>query len=577
MIARNFGHAVRAVRTVRTLSAAQLVALVYQRVRPLSPAHAPSSLPSVRSGFRMVPPILKTGRISEDGSFQFLNRAKALRGGTIDWESPEMPLLWRYNLHYFEYALDPALAPARIGAIMDEWIERNRIGVQPAWAPYVVSVRAVNWIKRFDLTPELQTSERLAALYRHGLWLERNLERHLRANHYLKNGQALLLLGTFFEGDDARRWHRLGTRILSREVRAQFLPDGGHIERSPMYHAVALEDLLDAINVVTQLPATAQYAFVELLSTAARRALDFLAGITQPDGEIPLFNDAAFGIGPVPAELFAYGERVLGWRPWLWGRQAYGFPASGFYVMRDGTHMLTVDCGEMGPPYQPGHAHADTLSYELVLDARRVVVDSGVFEYAPTPERLALRGTKAHNTVTVDGADQSEVWGAFRLATRARPFGARVEADGTALRFAGAHDGYRRLGDGIVHRRTIEYAGSAWRFCDEIDGRGTHSVGSRIHLHPDLTARLEERGVSVYDGEGRTVMSVLLEDDASLTVETGWYYPRFGARLPNQCIALTRDGQLPMRLRYVLVPAIQLDDAPVAGFRGEDEPRVRTR
>ncbi len=100
--------------------------------------------------------------------------------------------------------------------------------------------------------------------------------------------------------------------------------------------------------------------------------------------------------------------------------------------MRHLNDMMVIDCGAIGPDYQPGHAHCDTLSYELAIDGRRVIVDSGVHDYEPTQHRAYARSTPAHNTVVIDGQEQSEMWGVFRVARRARPLPAyvRQETDG---------------------------------------------------------------------------------------------------------------------------------------------------
>ena len=81
--------------------------------------------------------------------------------------------------------------------------------------------------------------------------------------------------------------------------------------------------------------------------------------------------------------------------------------------------MALLDVAPVGPDYLPGHAHADTLSFELSLFGQRVLVNSGTSQYEAGPERSRQRGTAAHNTVIVDGHDSSEVWAGFRVARRA--------------------------------------------------------------------------------------------------------------------------------------------------------------
>ncbi|MBK6451783.1 MAG: heparinase II/III-family protein [Proteobacteria bacterium] len=116
-----------------------------------------------------------------------------------------------------------------------------------------------------------------------------------------------------------------------------------------------------------------------------------------------------------------------------------------------------LDCGPIGPDYQPGHAHCDTLSFELCVDGQRVVVDSGVHDYDVGPQRAYDRSTGAHNTVMVDGVEQSEIWG-FRVARRARPLFAELsEWSNGELRFQGSHDGYHRIRGRVRHEREFSF------------------------------------------------------------------------------------------------------------------------
>src|SRR6185295_1096925 len=109
-------------------------------------------------------------------------------------------------------------------------------------------------------------------------------------------------------------------------------------------------------------------------------------------------------------------------------------------------------CASVGPSYQPGHAHADTLSFELSLHGRRVLVNSGTSEYGTGPERQRQRSTAAHNTVVIDGQDSSEVWGGFRVARRAHCQWLATSRT-PAPSIEAVHDGYLRLPGRNTHRR----------------------------------------------------------------------------------------------------------------------------
>ena len=186
---------------------------------------------------------LESNPITSDYSFSFLNRQRAFDDGRIDWQLQDEPRLWRYNLHYFNYLLQAERSYAARDHLIDDWINQNPVGAENAWEPYTASLRIVNWVDYFLGTESQRPlkTEWLKSLYTQALWLERNLERHILANHYLKNSVALFFAGCFFEGQEAQRWLSVSRRLLQQEAHEQFLGDGGHYERSPMYHQINYE------------------------------------------------------------------------------------------------------------------------------------------------------------------------------------------------------------------------------------------------------------------------------------------------------------------------------------------------
>ncbi|MBX3303404.1 MAG: alginate lyase family protein [Nitrospira sp.] len=474
-----------------------------------------------------------------------------------------MPKLWRYNLHYFDYLHDPRRSHENKCFLIRDWVQHNPPGTEDAWEPYTVSLRIVNWIKFFllqnvtdsesggDQWPRLEWME---SLYQQASWLEQNIECHILANHYLKNGVALLFAGVYFEGVDADRWLQKGLQILRDELKEQFLADGGHFERSPMYHSICLVDYLDVLNLARKSRAVIPGALADEFRDKVTAALDFLNGICLPDGGIPLFNDSAFGIAPTPHQIFDYAEKMIGYKPPSQSCELVvnTLPSSGYYVCRKAADMIIIDDGPIGPDYQPGHAHCDTLSYELVLDGQRVVVDSGVFDYEPSQERAYARGTRAHNTVMVDGAEQSEIWGVFRVARRARPIKAHINKMGDeSVLFQGAHDGYRRLKGKPIHKRQISYDGHRnWVITDELEGAGIHHMESFVHIHPDFT--IVESGAHSFRIErcGNVIASVEALSTCRMEIDPGCYFPEFGLSQRNLVLAFSCSGELPLQLSY---------------------------
>ena len=167
-----------------------------------------------------------------------------------DWQRADLEKLWLYNLHYFDdlRARDAAGRRAEQRALLERWVRENPPGMGVGWEPYPCSLRIVNWIKWAlaggELGPALEQSLALQAEH-----LSRHVEHHLQGNHLLANAKGLAFAGLFFSGAAAQRWLAAAVALLERQLPEQILADGGHCERSPMYHALVLEDLLDLINL----------------------------------------------------------------------------------------------------------------------------------------------------------------------------------------------------------------------------------------------------------------------------------------------------------------------------------------
>ncbi|HMB93909.1 MAG TPA: alginate lyase family protein [Rhodothermales bacterium] len=471
-----------------------------------------------------------------EGQFTFLNRTKEL-GYLPDWTATHLPLLWRFNLHYFHYL--HLLAQSEQEELCRAWVQHNPAGQGVGWHPYPTSLRILNWCRS-----GLRAADLLDSLYKQAAYLYRNLETYIYGNHLLENARALVLAGSHFAGQgEASLWLEKGLALYRQETKEQIFPDGGHFERSPMYHALMLEGYLDVLNVLPS-----EHPDRSWIEATARDMTDVLVSLVHPNGHYALFNDATQEIALPSAMLASYSSNILGYVP----NSQSKLPDMGYFIHHDDDVYLIIDSGAVGPDYLMAHAHADIFSFELSLAGLLFVVDSGVYEYAAGPMRSYVRSTAAHNTVSVDGQDQVECWDSFRVARRAAPHDVSFVQTEDESRFGGNFSGYARLlGDDIVHRRTIHINTRKRTIFvqDDIAGCGWHRIESRLHFHPEV--EVEEEGGSI---QLRRCAATCTLDVGTLNLrwEQGWYCPRFGVRSRNRVAVIGGEMHLPARLMYTL-------------------------
>jgi len=572
----------RTVRHLRWVQFTGRLRVKLQRPQPdLRPA--PALRPAVAA---WAEPARRGPSLLGPATMRYLGEQRSLED--VGWDAPTVPLLWRYNQHYFDdlCAQGAAGRAAWHRALLTRWIAENPPGRGTAWAPYPTSLRIVNWVKWWGTSagtcpPETAWVHSLAVQAR---WLTQRLEWHLLGNHLFANAKALVFAGLYFQGPEAEAWLALGQRILLRELPEQVLPDGGQFERSPMYHALALEDVLDLLNALQAYRLAQTEALQAQLAAVVPKMLDWLRCMARPDGSLVRFNDCADGIAPSVEELERYA-RALGFattpRPSV--DSLIRMEPSGYARLQGPGALVWLDLAPVGPDYLPGHAHADTLSFELVVDGRPVVVNRGTSVYGDGPRRQLERGTAAQSTVAVAGLDSSEVWAGFRVGRRAHVLDVSVELVDDAsvrigqsdyggpptVRISACHDGYAHLPGQPQHRRQWTWVSGGPTHSagspdsnqrDPVDPNGSLTVSdellaapafagwaagrapsvARFHLAPGLT--LAPRGAHVWlVKEGLALIATVRVEEGQAGVETWQHAAGFGDLREACTLAVTMD------------------------------------
>jgi len=552
----------RLAHTLQCLKPSQLVFYVLRRGLPVRTVK-PTTSAIIREGQYLDPLLPITTFENSENSFTCLNQTVEFNDSFISWNPPNKSRLWCYHLHYFDQLRDINRSKENKQFLVDDWIKGNPQGSQLAWEPYTVSLRIVNWVA-FMLGSEVPRRlpiHWLDSLYEQTLWLERNDERHILANHYFENIKAWLFAGVFFQGSDAERWLKQGKRLLLEQLSEQFLADGGHYERSPHYHALMLENLLDLLNLSKSNSGILGTEVETALEEAATKGLAFLHRITYPNGSTPLFNDSVNGSAPSIGELYAYASKFFDIQMPNYSDDVVLIdePDSGLYGYRQGTDMLLVDCGDIGPDYQPGHTHCDFLSFELMLDGKPLIVNSGVYEYQGGEMRDYVRSSAAHNTLSIDGLEQSEIWGEFRVARRAIKLRAKIRhTEKGGIEFRGGYSGFPQIAGGITHKRRIRRDVRSDRdmfvIQDKVQGEGVHRVDSYLHFHPDIAIKEKSEGLwhlaSGQSSIAYITVKGITDESVTVRIEPGWYCPEFGIKQRNQVLVISTKTVLTANLSY---------------------------
>ena len=514
----------------------------------------------------------------------------------------DIKLPWELNKHQYFFTLGKAawlsgdIAPAvEIVRQIDDWIEDNPYDRGINWISALeAGARAISWIMAYPFYAECCDApfrrRLITSLAQHLMFVEHHLSTGRFANtHLIGEAAALVAGGLFVECRHSTRWFARGLEIVEAEIGRQVTTDGVHAERSVGYHRF----FLDHYYLIAGLLAANGRSLTAATLQRMESMTAFLMHVLFPDGTAPAFgdDDAARGLwfrADCPADyrgllalgavLFDRGDfkavagRVTEEVFWLFGLDgvsafearpsrspdamsaAYG--EAGYYVMRSGRGasdpVLVFDCGPLGYGVA-GHGHADALSFQLHAAGYPFFVDSGTFSYnVDYAWRDVFRSTRAHNTIVVDGQDQSVLGDrmSWKTAARSHP---RAWVTTPWFDLAdGEHDGYRRLRDPVSHRRVVFFLKpDVWVMWDDLRALQRHDLELLLHLRPDcrVEVRSGDAGVVLTAPDGQR-LNAWIAADGSQTAgfelvagdgrERGaWFSPEYGTRLPSRALRFT--------------------------------------
>ena len=440
------------------------------------------------------------------------------------------------------------------------------------------------------------------ALLTHARFIRDHLEDGpLRGNHFLADVSGLYLCALSLpELAEAFRWRMEARGFLIGEMQEQVRSDGWDFEASTSYHAFATEMFLFPALFGARRGDPFPAAYLARLEAM----LAALAAVVRPDGSLPQIGDNDDGRFLIVSQyhrprrdwrpLLALGSYLLRRESWLelagdaWVEGAWvlgeeflawadsigvpkrarrfasqAWPESGYFQLACGPIQMLVDAGGVGQKGNGGHAHNDTLSFELHAFGREILVDRGAGCYTPSlATRNRFRSTRAHNTVQVDGEEINPIpKAAFSLVSADEPSVSRWRSGTDFTYLRAAHRGYLRLAQPLLHRRSIllRHRDGEFQMEDRFEGTGLHRYEAGFHLPPGWSARPDPQGWCAFEEKGEAGIRfrwTRAPEAAVVRIEEDEHSPSYGVLVPARVVRISWEGSAPQRIRYRLKPLL---------------------
>ena len=487
-----------------------------------------------------------------------------------DWLTADFPddAEWRIEWSKFYYGLDLAFAYRKTGEekylrawerLVLSWIAQVPVGFD---ASDVSGRRIQNWIYAWDKFASSPNFPGFAEGFEERILASLSEQvSHLRGHLTRERNHRTLELYALFvaalalpELDADGSLLAFALEELQLNLLADVRPDGVHREQSTHYHMVVLRSFLGVCVNARRFGIRLREQFTGRLE----RACEFAMHCHRPDGSIPALSDSDAGdyldLLELAAELFGRADfhyvATAGAQGRPPRRRNVSFPDGGYYIQRSDwgeadspfseARFLIFDCGPLG---DGGHGHYDLLSVEIAGGGRPLVIDPGRYTYSehgPVNWRCWFKGTAAHNTVCVDGQDQTPYRNGKPRGETAR--GRLIERWGApgldVLCGEAASPAYE-----VLHTRRVFFVNNQyWLICDELRGSRPHDFDLRFHLAPEAWNQTSiERG-ALNPAVRAPGLALVFEASRVPRLEQGWFAPEYGIKFPAPVTSVRAEG-----------------------------------
>ncbi|MFS4493389.1 alginate lyase family protein [Maribacter sp. 2308TA10-17] len=514
----------------------------------------------------------------------------------VVWEVNRLQFLSKICLKYIQSEDEKYLD--QFMNIITSWKDANPYLVGVNWYSNIeVNIRIINWFLCWELlrVNELVTTNEkfkkfvtetwLPLIELHGMHAYRYESKYSSSNnHLIAEASGLFIVSSYWSFKDSPRWVAKGKKLLEREIINQHSSNGINKEEASEY----IQFITDFFLIAYIVGERTSHKFSKTYTETLRKICVYISNLMDVSGHIPyygddddgkvlslelgethnnfqslltsaavLFEDACF---KTTESVFDLKNEILFGQK---GEIEFNklpiksnvpltklYQEEGHFLLKknnqEGEIYLHIDVAPLGYLSIAAHGHADALSFFLHIDGMPYIIDPGTYTYHSYPNwRAYFKGTIAHNTIRVDGLDQSTNSGPCLWTDHYETEVLAVEDNPQETKIQGSHNGYNQIG--ISHTRNYRF--DKQKDCiiihDIITSNDvkSHLYELPLHLHPEIElSQLTENEYTIKQVGKRTV-TIILDERLKSEVVTGsedpimgWYSPSFLQKEPTSVI-----------------------------------------
>ncbi len=458
-----------------------------------------------------------------------------------------------------------------------------------------VAIRAANWVLAFQYFKDNINGDFYDIFYSslmdHQSFIMNNLENDglFTSNHYLANISGLFILSLALgHPTDWSDITLFAYKELKNEMKKQVYDDGTDFEGSVFYHRLVTEMFFYPVYFSVLTDQSVEEANYEKIARnrwgdeyidKLYKMFDAIYYLIKPDGRLPQIgdNDCGYFIKWYPEKckyaicLLYIGSAFFNedrWktkflnRDWDWDilivKELFpniyeewkssgwrndedvsftkSFENSGWHIWRKGKDYFIGVGGPVGQAGFGGHSHNHQLSFELMINGKDFIVDSGTYLYTPFPRwRNYFRSVKRHNTVVYDNLEPDPIGKNLFYKPDNSHCETKLSGDTNKWRFEGKHSGYS-----FDVKVVIEKEDNIIKYTAHIPDKYKDDSYVVFNLHPLVkTHRDADRTHLIYDDTTLTILS-------QCKPLPSYYSPSYGY------IKSTLSLQLPLSLEIMI-------------------------